>query len=205
MPAQIGPRRRCPGGLNPLLGECGRGWHSRLSSLRALQLPRWPRMSPRPPEPQCLPGHQSLHNRRTDAGTREVPCLDPGRTAIPLLLPCGPHWGLGSWRWGICLIWDLDSLTLSSGKVSSGARALWEEQRVENPSLPWIGVCWLCKVSQCVYFPGVLGGHATCRDRSGHPPSHLSQPHLQPGFCHLMTLVSYPCGETLSQGLKSVT
>ena len=53
-----------------------------------------------------------------------------------------------------------------------------------------------------MYLPGVLGGHATWRDRSGHPPSHLSQPHLGPGFCHLMILVSHPCGETLSQGLK---
>lgn len=30
----------------------------------------------------------------------EVPCLDPGRTAIPWLLPCGPSLGAWSWRWG---------------------------------------------------------------------------------------------------------
>lgn len=39
-------------------------------------------------------------------GLRKVPCLDPGHTAsqhqlgevppLPLLLLCGPHWGLGS-------------------------------------------------------------------------------------------------------------
>lgn len=107
--------------------------------------------------------------------------ISGSRTPAP---KAAPPWEL---EVGIVTVWDLDSLTLWEGVV--GARALWEEQGRE-PKFAMDRVCWLCKVSQCVYFPGVLGGHATCRDRSGHP--HPFPATSATWVCRLMTLVSYP-------------
>ena len=75
------------------------------------------------------------------------------RPQSPVLGPLPPSCtavgaGGGGFVWsGTWTVW----LFLSSGKVSSGARALQEEQSSENPSLPWTGVCWPHKVAQCVY------------------------------------------------------